>query len=228
MGSENAAMGQIGSAVFGSWNGGAANIVFNRIKNGFNLYRFDFSSGHTSYASSIGNIGTLTVDPRGGFISSNPTAGAISIGMWGNESGGGSRVSTQGNNDAFETSAKILGGLAVTVDGTRDVIAGTRIGSNLAYIIAYNSLLVKGANYLKPVSRNLGYASALLIGAKVLSTGELTASDGVNSFMVGISFTGVGAVISGVYFVTDMGFDAITGESISKRIDERFGKVKLY
>ena len=72
-----------GSEVFGSWNGSAAIRLITQLNVGFSLYRFDLSNGNTTYAASIGDIGTLIVEPNGGLTSSNPTAGAINKDMWG-------------------------------------------------------------------------------------------------------------------------------------------------
>ena len=52
--------------------------------------------------------------------------------------------------------------------------------------------------------------------------------------MIGISFTGVGAVVAGVYFVADfatMGVNlAVNGEAkgIGDLIDDKYGSIKLY
>jgi len=54
-----------------------------KLQDGYNLYSFTFSSGYTSYAASIGDIGQATVDSNGGLSFSNSTAGMISPGMWG-------------------------------------------------------------------------------------------------------------------------------------------------
>jgi len=41
--------------------------------------------------------------------------------------------------------------------------------------------------------------------------------------MTAISFTGVGAIVTGVWFVADVGTGLITGTSISDRIDSAVG-----
>ncbi len=45
--------------------------------------------------------------------------------------------------------------------------------------------------------------------------------------MTTISFTGVGALVSGAWFIADIGTELITGRSISQCIDEEVGKPLL-
>lgn len=45
--------------------------------------------------------------------------------------------------------------------------------------------------------------------------------------MTGLSFTGVGSVISGLWFVADLGTQLFTGKSLSDRIDEAVGEPLL-
>lgn len=74
----------------------------------------------------------------------------------------------------------------------------------------------------------LGIASAGALIYDVASTGEVSTSDGINAFMIGISFSGWGAIVSGLWFVADVGTGLITGKSISDRIDENTGSVTLW
>ena len=122
--SASVAMDQLykGTTVWGSLKGGAAVNALNSLKNGFTLYRFDFTSGYTSYVASIGDIGKATVFPNGGLSYSNPTAGAIYIGMWGDESGGGGRPAGGGGD--LNTAGYIFSGIGVTGTGL-SMVGGT-------------------------------------------------------------------------------------------------------
>ena len=72
------------------------------------------------------------------------------------------------------------------------------------------------------------------IGLVVLETYPCLESHGINAFMVGISFTGVGAIVAGVYFVADFATSGVNllvnGEAkgLGDLTDEYFGTVKLY
>ena len=90
---------------------------------------------------------------------------------------------------------------------------------------------VKG---VRSLSTKFGIASGALLLADVGLSGELKPSHGINAVMIGISFTGVGAVVAGVYFVADfatMGVNlAVNGEAkgIGDLIDDKYGSIKLY
>jgi hypothetical protein len=45
--------------------------------------------------------------------------------------------------------------------------------------------------------------------------------------MTGISFTGVGSVVSGLWFIADFGTQGICGKSLSDRLDEAVGEPLL-
>lgn len=93
---------------------------------------------------------------------------------------------------------------------------------------------VAAAKGARGLSTKLGIASGVLILADVGLSGELKPSHGINAFMVGISFTGVGAIVAGVYFGADfvtMGVNLlVNGEAkgIGDLADEKFGTIKLY
>ena len=57
----------------------------------------------------------------------------------------------------------------------------------------------------------------------IFNNSQINTSDAINTFMTGISFTGVGAVVAGVWFVADIGTGIITGTSLSDRIDNSVG-----
>ena len=75
----------------------------------------------------------------------------------------------------------------------------------------------------KSLSNKLGVVSGAVIVGDVLYNSEIKASHGINAVMAGISFTGVGAVVAGVWFVADFGTGLVTGTTISDRIDSSIG-----
>lgn len=77
-----------------------------------------------------------------------------------------------------------------------------------------------GAKYwrgqqLKPFqsARNLGdkltKAGGILLAADIAMSGEVRPSHIINGTMLGISGTGVGSIVAGAWFITDMGVGAI-------------------
>jgi hypothetical protein len=124
------------------------------------LYRFDLSSGYTSYVASIGLIGQLIADPRGGLgfsNTTNPTAAAISIGMWGNESGGsGSNGYQLGNSSPF-------------IGGDRDWLNKTQIGMG-AYGVSHNvqGELINYAAKIDASINDLKYVKSFKVVGKTL------------------------------------------------------------
>jgi RHS repeat-associated protein len=76
------------------------------------------------------------------------------------------------------------------------------------------------------IGNGLAVASLVMTGVNVYKNGELKASDVLNASMAAISFTGVGSVVAGIYFVADfstMGISYLTtGEAkgIGTYLDE--------
>lgn len=105
-----------------------------------------------------------------------------------------------------------------------------------------NILLLHEINIDNPLtvakSRNIltkfTHAGAVLIGADILLSGEIKPSHLINGAMLGVSTTGVGTIIAGVWFIADYGTMGInyifTGEAkgISDMIDESIGTYELY
>lgn len=83
------------------------------------------------------------------------------------------------------------------------------------------------------ISTKLTHAGAVLIGADILLSGEIKPSHLINGAMLGVSTTGVGTIIAGVWFIADYGTMGInyifTGEAkgISDMIDESIGTYEL-
>ena len=84
------------------------------------------------------------------------------------------------------------------------------------------------------ISTKLTHAGAVLIGADILLSGEIKPSHLINGAMLGVSTTGVGTIIAGVWFIADYGTMGInyifTGEAkgTSDMIDESIGTYELY
>lgn len=75
------------------------------------------------------------------------------------------------------------------------------------------------AQSFKMIGNTAGALGGAVIVADVLVNSEITVSNGINAFMTGISFTGIGGPIAGVWFVADFGMEVFTGRSFSERID---------
>ena len=57
----------------------------------------------------------------------------------------------------------------------------------------------------------------------IYQAGEFKPSDAINIVMGAASFTGVGAIVAGGYFVVDTSFWLLTGTSLNDRIDNATG-----
>ena len=84
------------------------------------------------------------------------------------------------------------------------------------------------------ISTKLTHAGAVLIGADILLSGEIKPSHLINGAMLGVSTTGVGTIIAGVWFIADYGTMGINyiftreAQGISDMIDESIGTYELY
>ena len=77
---------------------------------------------------------------------------------------------------------------------------------------------------VKALSTKLAIVNAGLIITDVAVNKQIKASHIVNGIMTGLSFTGVGSIISGAWFIADIGTEFFTGKSLSDRIDEAVGE----
>ena len=59
--------------------------------------------------------------------------------------------------------------------------------------------------------------------AQVFVNNEIKPSDGINIAMSAISFSGIGAIVSGAYFVIDAFVLLGTGSSIGQKLDDKYG-----
>ncbi|MFK8269142.1 hypothetical protein [Capnocytophaga cynodegmi] len=82
-------------------------------------------------------------------------------------------------------------------------------------------------------SKKVTKAGGILLAADMILSGEVRASHYVSAFMVGISFTGVGSIVAGAWFLVDMGTGAYNYfvndefETLSDMIDNsEWGKGK--
>ncbi len=101
-----------------------------------------------------------------------------------------------------------------------------KVGENGKYVRGvqgYRNSAEIAQNYAKQF-KTLGNAASYFGGAlilgEVLINSEITVSNGINAFMTGISFTGIGAPIASVWFAADFMMYVFTGRSISDRIDD--------
>lgn len=96
------------------------------------------------------------------------------------------------------------------------------------------------AQQLKPLagarkfSGTLAKAGFFLIGTDILLSGEIKPSHGINAFMLGISFTGYGAIIAAGWLVIDLGVGGYNWvahgewESLGDKIDKKLGTFEMY
>ncbi len=57
------------------------------------------------------------------------------------------------------------------------------------------------------ISTKLTHAGAVLIGADILLSGEIKPSHLINGAMLGVSTTGVGTIIAGVWFIARLWYN---------------------
>ncbi|WP_169305702.1 DUF6443 domain-containing protein [Sphingobacterium alkalisoli] len=81
---------------------------------------------------------------------------------------------------------------------------------------------------LRSFSNKVAVASLVVTGYGIATTGVIKPSDVLNATMAGISFTGVGSLVSGAYFLTDFGFTVVTGKGLGQRLDESIGTYKAW
>jgi len=154
------------------------------LQEGYNLYCFTFSSGNTSYAASIGDIGQVTVGSNGGLSFSNPTAGITSPGFWGvGGSGGGSGNLAEGGGYVSTDLALIKGAADYGVAGafkSATTFKGWNALRATQQAWRYENILGSGLSKTLTVAGHLGTvlgaASAIYSGVKVyneIETGGL-------------------------------------------------------
>ena len=138
--------------------GDVANLLSSlKSESGLNVYSVKFSSGYTSYAASVGDIGKATIDYNGGLSFSNSTAGMISMSMWEGESG-----------SSLKTINDISNGLGFTNE-----IQSTLISAAVAGRRGMSMLNVNSISYLRvgaDVATYMKYAKGLGVGASVITT----------------------------------------------------------
>jgi RHS repeat-associated protein len=76
----------------------------------------------------------------------------------------------------------------------------------------------------KTLSTRLAAVNVALIVSDVIANKQISASHLINGAMTAISFTGVGSVVAGLWFVADLGTQLVTGRSLSERLDELVGQ----
>lgn len=98
--------------------------------------------------------------------------------------------------------------------------------TNYVFNRSYN-LKGNALSKAKALSTKLAVVNTLLIGADIAVNKQVKASHVINGVMTGLSFTGVGSIISGLWFIADLGTQLVTGKSLSDRIDEAVGEPLL-
>lgn len=94
---------------------------------------------------------------------------------------------------------------------------------NNNFVRASKELSLSKTAGLRSFSNKVAVVSLLVTGYGIATTGVIKPSDALNATMAGISFTGVGSLVLGAYFVTDFGFTIVTGKGLGQRLDEAVG-----
>lgn len=91
------------------------------------------------------------------------------------------------------------------------------------------------ARSIGKVLRKLGFAA---LGADIFLSGELKPSHAINGGMIGISWTGWGTIVAGIWFIADygtMGYNWLfndeakgIGDIIDNLVEEEFGRLEFY
>ena len=119
-------------------------------------------------------------------------------------SGGNAIMDNAYTYDAVSNVLSVVNGASVPQSG--------KAGGQMAHTIL--TLTVAKA---RNISTKLTHAGAVLIGADILLSGEIKPSHLINGAMLGVSTTGVGTIIAGVWFIADYGTMGInyifTGEA---------------
>lgn len=86
------------------------------------------------------------------------------------------------------------------------------------------TIAAKGGMW-RSASTKLGYASIAITAGDAVLSGEFKASQGINIAMTtfAIALSGVGSLVAGAYFLTDLGFTLPTGRGIGDRIESATG-----
>lgn len=81
-------------------------------------------------------------------------------------------------------------------------------------------------------------AGGVLLAADIVMSGEIKPSHAINAFMLGISTTGVGSIVAGVWFVADVGTLGVNylingeakglGDMIDDSVAHEYGRLEMY
>ncbi len=105
----------------------------------------------------------------------------------------------------------------------------------------WNNNLVKTArtNQLAPL-KTLSSKSpgGILVAADIALSGELKPSHAINAAIIGASFTGVGSVLAGIWFIADNGYGLYSyinnkgfttySDKLDNDFAEEYGKIELW
>jgi RHS repeat-associated protein len=97
---------------------------------------------------------------------------------------------------------------------------------------------VKGFQGARSLGDKLTKAGAVLLVADIAMSGEIKPSHAINAFMLGVSTTGVGSIVAGIWFVADVGTMGVNflmngqakglGDMIDESVANDYGKIELY
>ena len=197
---------------------------------------YNSAQGYYVYVDHGGEVTNekYIINTSGGYIEITlPTIDIITEKIWISTSDTGLSV---GGGNGFNVADNILGGAGL-INGLAGFDAGLSLKHTYRYAQRVNGKIVSAAeltaqnqgkalkilNASKSFATKLNVASVIVITGDVLYNSQITASQGLNTFMTGIAFTGWGAPVAGLWFVADFGTGLFTGRSLSDRLNSRAG-----
>lgn len=118
----------------------------------------------------------------------------------------------------------VFGGESVILDGVaffREEISTQRL-INQSIRSGTGSNVTRSTSSIRGITKGMGVDSAGLVVVDVVYDQEIRPSHVINGAMAGLAISGVGGVVTLVWFLADIGTGLITGNSISERIDEEY------
>lgn len=229
------------------FTGQSASAVYEKMMDGFSIYHVTYKPGNiNAYVFANGDLGTITANANGALNISNPYAGYMA-GINASEGGG----YDWGRADMIKYAGFMVGNTSniLTYWGknhlynelwhstkTRGVAtAFNKARWNNSMAIKWRNVQTAPLKGVRTAGKIAGVgAGGALVLADVALSGELKPSQGINLIMAGISWTGVGSVVAGVWFVADfgtMGVNYLLGNGavgLGDMLDNATGTIEMY
>ena len=211
-----------------TWGNQSASNVYTHLHDGYDIYQVN-AFGRTNYVAAIGTLGEM-------YQSSDRAIGFSGMFV-------GSFIGSGGSNLGFGWINSTNEVLSTLSDGA-DTMNDARMFLEMTYFNELRLDRARSGNFSNPINhklrpiKNVGKvlnrAGGALIGADILMSGEIKPSHAINALMIGISGTGVGALIGGVWFLADfgtMGVNWALGNGaigLGDMIDNTLGTYEMY